>query len=110
MTELYPSVGEKSTVFGRLFVVSLRWLFVWGTGQGDADEGTRKRGDVSGVLAALVDGNAARARAQGEGAARAGGDSCDEGEAAAASDLTRARDAHLEGVAQGVVVRGGVLG
>ena len=51
-----------------------------------------------------------RIRAQREGAAGAGGDPCDEGEAAAAADLTGRRDAHLEGVAQGIVIRGGMFG
>src|ERR687897_65877 len=97
-------------VFGGIFSLSLRRSLLGCTRQGDADQGTGELGDVAGVLTVLVDGNAARSGTKGEGSAGAGGDTCDEGEAAAASDLAGSRDAHLEGVAQGVVIRGGVLG
>src|SRR5215216_845682 len=89
---------------------SFRVFFLWGVRQGDADEGTGELGDVTGVLAVLVDGDAAGSGAQGEGAAGAGGDPGDEGEAAAAPDLPGTRDAHLEGEPHGVVVGGGMFG
>src|SRR5215213_7788474 len=97
-------------VFGGLFSPSIWGSLLWEARQGDADEGTGELGDVTGVLAVLIDGYAAGSGAQREGAARASGDACDESEAAAATDLPRTGDAHLEGVAQRVVIRGGEFG
>src|SRR5215217_5709612 len=96
-------------VFGGLFSPSIRGSLLWEARQGDADEGTGELGDVTGVLAVLVDGYAAGSGAQRERAARASGDACDES-AAAATDLPRTGDPHLEGVAQGVVICGGEFG
>src|SRR5215212_5028010 len=97
-------------VFGWLFSPSNRGSLLWEARQGDADEGTGELGDVTGVLTVLVDGYAAGSGAQRERAARASGDACDESEAAAATDLPRTGDPHLEGVAQGVVICGGEFG
>src|SRR5918994_7909393 len=96
--------------FGELFSPSFRGFFLWGARQGYANEGTGELGDITGVLAVLVDGYAAGSGAQREGAARASGDACDESEATAATDLACTGDAHLEGVTQRVVIRGGEFG
>src|SRR5215210_8129735 len=120
MLGLYPWGGRSARGFlgylasssgARLSVLTVGSSLIAGgfSRQGDADEGAGKWGDVAGVGAVAVEGHAARAGAEGEGAARAGGYLADHGEAAAAADLAGPRDPHLEGVAQGVVVGGGEL-